>query len=259
MPEMTKYTPGTFCWIDLATTNADASKRFYGELLGLTAQDNPLGEGMVYTIMQKGGKSVCGLFQMDGEMLQQGVPPHWQSYVSVDSADQAVNKVSECGGTVMMPPTDVMDLGRMAVVQDLAGAIFSLWEPKSYIGADLIYEPGTLGWNELLTSDLSSASRFYSQMFGWSGATIKVSAEQDYTHFKLGEQPVGGMIGIKEEWGEVPPNWAVYFCVVDCDASLQKAESLGAEVVLPTMESENVRFAFLKDPQGVYFGLAQVK
>jgi predicted enzyme related to lactoylglutathione lyase len=214
---------------------------------------------MVYTIMQRGGKNVCGLYQMDAQMQQQGVPPHWGSYVSVENAEQGAEKVTASGGMVMMPPMDVMDVGRMAVVQDPTGAVFSLWEPKAHIGAEIIYEPGSLGWNELQTKDVAAASQFYSRMFGWSGSAISVAPGEDYTHFKLGEQPVGGMIAIKEEWGEVPPNWAVYFCVADCDASLQKAEGLGASVVLPTMEAENVRFAFLKDPQGVYFGIAQVK
>jgi hypothetical protein len=256
---VTKYNPGMFCWVDLATTDAGASKRFYTELMGWTANDSPVGDGMVYTILQKGGKNVCGLYGMDGEMIQQGVPPHWQSYVCVESADRGAEKVGQSGGTVVMPPMDVMDLGRMAVVQDPTGAVFSLWEPRAYIGADIIYEPGALGWNELVTRDLPAASRFYTSMFGWSGNKMKGPSGEDYTEFKIGEQPVGGMLEIKQEWGEVPPNWAVYFCVEDCDATLQKAESLRASVVLPAMELGNVRIAFLKDPQDVYFGIAQVK
>lgn len=259
MAEMTKYNPGMFCWVDLATTNAPGSKRFYTELMGWTAEDSPMGDGMVYTIMQKGGKNVCGLYEMDSETKQQGTPPHWASYLSVESADQGADRVREFGGTVVMPTMDVMDLGRMVVAQDPTGAVFSLWEPKAYIGATVIYEPGALGWNELVTRDLPAASRFYSQVFGWSGNTTKGPAGEDYTEFKLGEQPVGGMLEIKPEWGEVPPNWAVYFCVEDCDATLQKAENLGASVVVPAMEVENVRFAFLKDPQEVYFGVAQIK
>jgi hypothetical protein len=259
MAEMTKYNPGMFCWVDLATTDAGASKRFYLELMGWTANDSPVGDGMVYTLLQNGGKNVCGLYEMGGEMIQQGVPPHWASYISVDSADQGADKVREFGGTVVMPPMDVMDVGRMAVVQDPTGAVFSLWEPMQHIGAEIIYEPGSLGWNELVTHDLTSASRFYSQVFGWSESKMKGPSGEDYTQFKLGEQPVGGMFKIKEEWGEVPPNWAVYFCVADCDATLQKAESLGASVVVPAMGMENVRFAFLKDPQDVYFGIAQIK
>jgi hypothetical protein len=259
MPEMTKYTPGTFCWVDLATTDAQASKQFYGDLMGWTVEDNPMGEGMVYTIMQKGGKNVCGLYEMMGDMIEQGVPPHWASYIAVDSADQGADKVGQAGGTVVMPPMDVMDVGRMALVQDPTGAVFSLWEAKAHIGADIIYEPGALGWNELVTNDLTAASRFYSQVFGWSESKMRGPTGGDYTQFKLGEQPVGGMFEIKQEWGEVPPNWAVYFCVADCDASLQKAESLGASVVVPATGMENIRFAFLKDPQDVYFGIAQVK
>ncbi len=260
MSEVSSYNPGTFCWVDLATADAAGSKHFYSQLLGWTYIDNPIeGTDMVYSMMQKDDKNVCGLYQMDDGMLEQGIPPHWTSYISVESADAGAEKVAAAGGTVLMEPADVFEAGRMAMAQDATGAAFGLWQPKEHIGAQVINEPGALGWNELYTNDTGAAAGFYANVFGWTSATSSMGPESgDYTEFKTGDNPVGGMMQIRPEWGEAPPNWSVYFQVEDCAASLEKAQSLGAEVVVPVTEVDTVRFAFLKDPQGIYLGLAQV-
>ncbi len=257
MPEVTSHNPGTFCWVDLSTTDGAASKNFYSQILGWTAIDNPVGNGMVYSMMQKDGKNICGLYEMTPDM--QGVPPHWSSYISVTDVDAEVERITAAGGMVIMPPGDVFEAGRMAFVADPTGAAFGLWQAKEHIGSELIYEPGSLGWNELYTHDTEAANTFYSSVFGWTRATHQVGPEaEDYHEFKLGEANVGGMIQIKPSWGEVPPNWGTYFNVEDIETSFQKAQDMGADVVVPVMEEGNVRFAYLTDPQGVYFGIVQV-
>ena len=97
MPEVTSHNPGTFCWVDLASADAEASRSFYSQLLGWTSIDNPMGEGMVYSMMQKNGKNVCGLYQMDAGMLEQGIPPHWTSYIAVAEVDAGAEKVTAAG------------------------------------------------------------------------------------------------------------------------------------------------------------------
>ena len=257
MPEVTSHAPGTFCWVDLSTTDAEASKSFYSQILGWKAIDNPVGNGMVYSMMQKDGKNVCGLYELTPEMA--GVPPHWSSYVSVSDVDAEVERVTAAGGSVIMPPGDVLDAGRMAFVADPAGAAFALWQAREHIGAELIQEPGSLGWTELNTNDIDAATNFYGAVFGWNHGTIPMGPESgDYHTFDLNDQGIAGMMEIQPEWGEVPPNWAVYFCVDDVDASFQAAQELGAEIVVPVTEANTVRFAFLKDPQGVYVGIVQV-
>ncbi len=233
MPEVTKHTPGTFCWIDLQTSDAAASKDFYSQLMGWTTLDNEVAEGVVYTLLQKDGKNVGGLVQMDASELEQGIPPHWNSYIAVENVDDAAAKAAAAGGTLLMEPMDVLDVGRSAWVQDAAGAVFALWQPKSHIGADLIHEPGSLGWNELYTKDLAVAGAFYEQAFGWSQQADPMGDGTGYTMFRLGEQQVAGMTPIQPEWGEAPPNWSIYLCVDDCDETLAKAESMGSSVVLP--------------------------
>ena len=268
MPEVSSHKPGTFCWADLATTDAAGSKDFYCQLLGWTSMDNPIeGTEMVYSMMQKDGKNVCGLYQMDSGMLEQGIPPNWTSYIAVTDADAGAKQAAAAGGTVLMGPADVFEAGRMAMVQDSTGAVFGMWQAKEHIGAELIYAPGALGWNELYTNDTAAAAKFYADVFGWGrnthqpgpeGAECAEQYAEQYNMFTSGDNQVGGMMQIRPEWGEVPPNWSVYFCVDNCAASQEKAQSMGAEVVVPMLEMQNVRFAFLKDPQGVYLGIVQM-
>ncbi len=166
--EVTKHSPGTFCWADLATTDAGAAKSFYTQVFGWTAHDMPAGPAGVYTMLSKNGKNVCALYLMSEEMREQQVPAHWLCYATIENADAAVAKVKELGGTVHQEPFDVMDAGRMAVVQDPTGAIFAFWEPKQHIGAEIINEPDSLCWFELQTKDVAAAEKFYTQLFGWS-------------------------------------------------------------------------------------------
>ena len=258
MAGMKEHAPGTFCWADLATTDAEAGKKFYTGLFGWQSADMPAGEG-VYTMFSKVGRNVCALYSMSDEMRKQGVPPHWQSYVSVESADESAEKARGLGGVLTMPPFDVMEVGRMAVVQDPTGAMFALWQPKLHIGAQLVNEPGTLCWNELYSNDLEASSNFYTGLFGWTTKKSPGAMVDEYTEFYQGDRPAGGMIQIQEDWGPVPPHWAVYFAVEDCGATLETAKSLGAKVTMGPTDIEKVgRFAVLEDPQGAHFAVIQL-
>ncbi len=259
MPVMTSHAPGTFCWVELATSDAEASKNFYSQLLGWTWVDTPMSDSMAYTMMQKDGNFVCGLFQIHEQMMAEGFSPHWACYVATDDVESATARVSAAGGNVINGPFDVFDAGRMSVVADPAGATFGIWQPKEHIGAGLISEPGSLGWTELYTNDIDSSAAFYGSLFGWNHGTMPMGPDgPDYHTFDQEGTGIAGMMAIKPEWGEVPPNWSTYFCVEDVDASFQAALDMGAESVLPITTAGNVRFAFLKDPQGVYFGIVQV-
>ena len=258
--EITKHTPGMFSWADLATPDAEGPKAFYTEILGLTAIDLPMQPGMVYSMLAKDGSNVCAIYQMPEEMGQMtGGQPVWNSYFTVESADEAASRVAELGGAVMMGPVDVFDSGRMVVSSDPTGAVFSAWEPKSHIGAQVFGEPGALAWNELSTHDTEKAAQFYGGLFGWS-ANITPSADGgEYTEFRLDGVSAAGMMAIRKEWGEVPPNWTVYFAVASLDAALDTANRLGATVAMAPMEVQGVgRFALLRDPQGAYVYVIQI-
>ena len=104
MTTMAGYKPGTFCWVDLATTDADGAKAFYGTLFGWEVVDIPIGDEDFYSMLKQNDRKVCALYKMRPEMMEHGVPPHWDSCVSVESADDAASKVADLGGSVVMEP-----------------------------------------------------------------------------------------------------------------------------------------------------------
>ena len=160
MPETTKYPHGTFCWVELATTDTAAAKAFYGALFGWEYQDDEVGPGMIYTMNMKGGKVLHAMYALDDERKKMGIPPHWLSYASVDELEPVVEKVKAGGGQVVAGPMDVMDVGRMAAFMDPQGAAFAIWQPKKHAGAQLVNEHGALTWNELMTNNVDAAGKF---------------------------------------------------------------------------------------------------
>ncbi|CAN5814840.1 VOC family protein [soil metagenome] len=258
MQETIEYAPGTFCWVELATTDDEAAKKFYTELFGWTFTDNPIGPGMVYTMLQLAGKDVGALFKMPEEMTSQGIPPNWLSYVSVKSADETADKAKSLGGTLMKEPFDVMDVGRMSIIQDPTGAAFAIWQAGTHPGAGIYNVPNSFCWNELATSDTAKAGEFYTGLFGW-GKNVKEMGPMTYTSFMNGERPAGGMYKPTPEMGDIPPNWLPYFAVDDADAKVAKAKELGATITVPPMDIPDVgRFAVIQDPQGAFFGIIKL-
>lgn len=256
MPEMTSHLPGSFCWADLATNDTDSAKAFYTEIFGWEAVDVPTDAGVPYTMLHKEGNLVCALYTMVPD--HGGVPPHWQSYVAVEDVDVAAAAVQNHGGIVLMPSMDVMESGRMLMLQDPAGAVLGLWQANEHVGAGLWNQPGAICWNELLTRDPDRAERFFRELFGWTAKTNPDVMEGKYRVLVNAGQEVGGMMQIEPEWGPMPPSWTVYFGVDDCDATVAEAERQGGKLLFPAMEIENVgRFAYLQDPQGAVFAIIQ--
>lgn len=253
MSEFVSYAPGTPCWIDLATTDPARAKAFYAGLFAWDFQDMPMGEAGVYSMCLLRGKPVAALFAMDPAQRAQGVPPFWSTYVTVADVDESVARVKGASGGVVQAPSDVMDAGRVAVVQDPTGAVVTLWQPRSHIGASLANEPGSLIWNELLTDDTGTAQAFYQEVLGWKAEVIDMPTGP-YTSFKVDGHDVAGMMAIREDWGPVPPHWAVYLSVDSCDRVVAGAAKLGgAAEVPPTDIAEVGRLALLRDPQGAMF------
>jgi len=259
MQETPDYAPGTFCWFELGTTDGEAAKKFYTALFDWSFEDHSMGPAGVYTMLRQDGKDVGALYQMPSEMTDHGVPTHWMSYVLVDSADESAAKAKELGATLMKEPFDVMDVGRMAVVEDPTGAMFALWEAKAHTGASVVNVPNSVCWNELATPDTQKAGDFYTGLFGWGKKVQEMGPGMTYTSFMNGERPAGGMYTPPPEMGEMPPNWLVYFAVNDTDAMVAKAAGLGATTCAPPMDIPGIgRFAILQDPQGGAFAIIKL-
>lgn len=252
MGERTRYAPGTFSWADLTTTDQDAARTFYGGLFGWAADDMPVGEGIVYAMMKSGDAQVAAISPQPQAQREAGVPPTWNSYVTVESADATAARAAELGGTVHAQPFDVFDAGRMAVIQDPQGAWFMVWEPRRHIGAGLVNAPGALVWNELASNDLDGATAFYAGLFGWTIAQFPGS-EQVYLAIKNDGASNGGMREVEPPG--VPPHWLVYFGVEDLDAALARVRDRGGAVHTGPIDIQMARIAIVADPQGAVFAL----
>lgn len=259
MQESIEYKPGTFCWVELGTTDGEAAKKFYTQLFEWDFIDNPVGPSGVYTILKQNGKDVGALYQMPSEMTSNGVPPHWMSYISVANADESASKAKSLGATLMKEPFDVYTMGRMAVIQDPTGAMFALWQPGTHKGAGIVNTPNSLCWNELATRDTAKAGEFYSGVFGWE-KNVQQMGPMTYTSFMNGDRPAGGMYEPGLELGEMPPNWMVYFAVADTDAILARATGLGGKSCAPAMDVPGVgRMGVMTDPQGAAFAVIKLE
>ena len=259
MQERPTYKPGTFCWVELGTTDSAGAKKFYTELFGWTFEDSPVGPGMIYTMLYSNGKDIGALYELDAEKRSQGIPSHWLSYVAVASADESAAKAKELGATIIVEPFDVMTVGRMSVIQDPSGAVFALWEGRDHKGAGVVNTPNSFCWNELMTTDTAKDGDFYAGLFGWA-KDVQNFGPLEYTMFANGDRPAGGMLQITPEMGPIPSNWLVYFAVDDCDAKTQQAAELGANVMKPADDIPGVgRFSILIDPQGAAFALIKLE
>src|SRR6185503_8196040 len=158
--EFMSHAPGTFSWPELATTDQKAAVAFYRALFGWDVSETPIGPTETYSIFKLRGKDTASAYTMQEEERKMGLPPHWNNYVSVTNADESAKKAQELGGKVLVPAFDVMEHGRMAVLQDPTGAVFQVWQPKEHIGAMILNEPGALCWTELTTSDTKAAEKF---------------------------------------------------------------------------------------------------
>ncbi len=253
MGERSEYTPGTFSWADLTTTDQEAAKAFYGELFGWELEDLPAGEGAVYTMASVDGKHVAAISPQPQQQREAGVPPMWNSYITVESADDALERARGLGATVHAPAFDVFDAGRMGVIQDPQGAFFCVWEPKETIGAALVNGPGLLCWNELASPDPDGSGGFYGELFGWTVDAMEGMPMQ-YLVVKNRDRRTNG--GIRAAAPEEPPYWLAYFGIGDLDGALAKVAELGGSTLMePTDIGDGNRIAAVQDPQGAVFAL----
>jgi uncharacterized protein len=257
MGERTSYPHGTFSWVDLGTTDQDAAKEFFSELFGWDYEDNPVGDGVVYSMATLRGKHVAAISPQMQMEREHGVPPHWNNYVTVDDVDAVTGRVEELGGQVFAPAFDVMEAGRMSVLADPTGAALCLWQANQHPGAGLVNEPGAFCWNELATRDPKPAEDFYSALLGWEFQPSEESAAAAYWMIKNGGGWNGGMREIGDELPpHVPAHWSVYFAVEDVAASADRAAAAGAQVLMPKTEIPGRgAFAALADPQGAAFAV----
>jgi len=250
---VTKYPQGTFSWADHASADPAAAKAFYSALFGWTVDDRPIaGTDMTYTMFRLDGHAVAGaVISMDDS------PAAWTSYITVNDVDAVAAQVQPLGGKLVIPPTDVMGEGRMAIIQDLSGAHVGLWQAGAHIGAGLVNTVGAMCWNELYTDKAEPSQAFFKALLGWRYTV----GEMDYITIKNQGRSNGGIVTMTEAEAHMPPHWLVYFTVADIRASAAKAESLGGNLVMPISEAGDgaMKFAVIADPLGATFTIIQAE
>lgn len=246
---------GRFVWYELSTTDIGAAKAFYSEVVGWGTRDMSM-PGMAYTVFTVGEAPVCGLINLPEEATKKGAKPRWIGYVGVDDVDATADRIKHLGGIVLVPPTDVPDFSRFAIVADPQMATFALvtWLRS---GQELQIEldtPGRVGWHELLAADREKALAFYGALFGWQRAEATVGAMGTYQLFSAGEQTIGG-IATKPRTVSVP-SWVYYFNVGDIDAAAKRVKAGGGQVLEGPIEVPDGGWILqCIDPQHVIFAL----
>jgi predicted enzyme related to lactoylglutathione lyase len=245
---------GTPCWVDLLTSDPQRSQEFYGRLFGWTVED-PGADYGGYKNFQLHGERVAGSMRNDGAA---GVPDLWSVYLATDDAEATVARASAEGGQVMVPAMDVMELGRMAVVVDVGGAVIGMWQPGEHRGFGFVGEPGAPSWFELHTRDYEPSLAFYRAVFGWETRVESDSPEFRYSTVDVDDEQFAGVMDAAGFLPEgVPAGWTVYFGVADCDRSLSEVVSLGGAVVMPAEDTPYGRIGTVTDPTGAVFRLHQ--
>lgn len=248
MTSIDKHPTNAPSWYDLMTPDPEKARAFYGALFGWDYHVTGAEYGG-YAMAQLAGRAAAGIGQLPPNAPY---PSTWTVYFNVESADATASAVKQAGGTIMMPPMDVGDQGRMAIAIDPTGAAFGLWQPRAHQGAGVKDQHGAMGWQECHTRDGAKARDFYARVFGFQPSKIE---GMDYWTLDRGGQPHGGVMLDKDLPASVPPHWLVYFDVDDTDKAVATATARGGKVVQPAFDTPHGRMAILSDPFGAVFAV----
>ena len=249
------YTNGTFSWVDLATRDFETCKHFYGQLLSWDYEDLDV-DGGIYSIARYRGQKVAALFPLSEKKLNDEIPSHWSSYITVGSVDDTQSLWANEGGTVLASAFNVGNgAGRMAVLKDPSGAIVKLWEPKEVFGAELVNDLNALCWNELYSKNLDKSRDFYQKVFGWD---YEHEPDSDYVMISNRGNMNGGMLDMNGNAPDyIPPHWMVYFTVDRIEDSGDLAEKFGGVSLTEVVPVGAGKFCVFQDPSGAVFSLIE--
>lgn len=277
MLERDGYIAGVPCWVDTSQPDPEAATRFYGGVFGWQFENvMPADSPQPYFVGRIGNGDVAAVSK-----IAEGAPPMavWNTYIWVDSADEAAAKIWESGGDVLSEPFDVGDAGRMAVCADPEGAMFCLWQAGNHKGSVIVNEPGSVNFNTLTVRDMERAKKFYGAVFGWEALSFGPNGGMwmlpGYTEFLERSDPglrernaelgapegfadvVAAFTTIRADQPEVPARWGVTFAVADADATAARAAELGARIDVAPFDAPWVRQTIITDPQGATFVASQ--
>jgi len=254
LTHFTSFDPGCFAWVDVNSTDIDATVAFFAALFDLEPRQVPVpGGGPPYVIFERDGMQAWGAYPLSDEMSSAGTPSMFLSYVSVADTAASLDKAVALGATALMQPMEVGNGSKVAMILDPTGATIGLMSPPTEPQTVVANEHGTLLWNELHTSDLGAAKDFYTELFGWQAKEAEYPGGT-YLELKDGDTyRGGGQVGPDDG---TPPNWFVYFQVDDTEAVAAKVAELGGALTTePRMVAGVGMMATATDPTGAPFAI----
>lgn len=248
--DMNSYAEGVPSWVDLSSPDPGVAADFYASLFGWECPEGPPETGG-YRLCTLGGRRVAGI----GPQMNPG-PPAWGTYVNTADADAVAQRTTAAGGQVLVGPMEVMDAGKMAIISDPTGAVIGVWQPAAHLGAEVVNEPGSWCWSELVATDLDASIAFCTQVFGWGVDRNPPEGPVQYVEWKADGRSVSGAMPKPPTMpASVPAYWGVYFCVSDTDATAASIAELGGNIMVPPTDIEPGRFALATDPTGAMFSV----
>jgi predicted enzyme related to lactoylglutathione lyase len=238
--------------VDLMADDQQAALDVYKDLFGWQGEPGPAEYGG-YAMCMLNGKAVAGI---GPKMAPEGMPMPptvWTTYLSTDDADATQRAITKAGGTVIVEAMDVGTVGRMLVAADPTGAVFGVWQPKDFFGAQVVNEPGALTWNELHTGDIAAATAFYRAAFGIEIAPMKDA--ENYWTVNVGGKSVGGAMTQENDPPGTPPHWLTYFAVDSVDNVVDAMVKRKGNVLAAPFDMMAGRMAVVQDPQGAVFAM----
>ena len=241
---------GAPCWMDLVSSDPDASAAFYTALFGWTVRETPDLPG--YRYFELDGRAVGGVMINEAEW---GMPDGWSVFLRTDDAAATAAAVREHGGTVLMEPMTVEPNGTFVIVRDPGGAVISGWQPGTERGFGVLREAGSPTHFELHTQSFDAAVAFYRDVFGWGDHVTEAPGFRYATYADMSEPRAGIMDDAAAGMSEEEPRWTVYLGTADADATVERAVSLGATVLMAPEDTPYGTLAVLRDPTGAEFRL----
>lgn len=249
MSDTSNVTYGRFVWYDLINSDEAGAIDFYTRLFGWQVEDMDMGPAGVYK-MWGDGKEPRGGFM---DKPAPDVPAHWVGYVSVENIEDTVNRVQNNGGKLLNPIMDIPDVGRFAPFTDPTGGVVAAYQSNNPtpVPANLMPPRLTVCWNELLSTDVAAAEAFYTEVFGWQSKVNEMPGFK-YTVFLSGEMQVAGLMQAPPDMGN-HSSWLSHVYVDNLTRTLNKANELGAKIIMPPRTMPNIgSFFLLQDPQGAH-------
>lgn len=247
-------THGMPCWFELTTRESKAAAVFYAALADASVQTIPMGD-FDYTILMSGEHAIAGIMPMVGPQWPADLPSHWVIYFAVDDVDATLACALELGGRSCGPPMDI-PIGRMAIVNDPSGAVFTLFRaaPGKTDGTNPMGD-GAFVWCELGVDDPAAATAFYRSLFGWRATERR---DDGFSYQELCSASGTPVASIFKGCNTPKPAWRPYLQVSDVASAFARATELGAKPEWQPMDVPRFgRFAGVTDPTGTPLTLLQ--